>query len=81
MLAANSGRVTNLTRVTYLVMDEADRMFDLGKCFLLSLRLVIQPEVYGLKTGVGVLTFLIFVLLLLKKFSLLLLLLLLSLLF
>ena len=31
MLAANSGRVTNLTRVTYIVMDEADRMFDLGK--------------------------------------------------
>ena len=30
MLAANSGRVTNLTRVTYIVMDEADRMFDLG---------------------------------------------------
>ena len=31
MLAVNSGRVTNLTRVTYIVMDEADRMFDLGK--------------------------------------------------
>ena len=30
MLAANSGRVTNLTRVTYLVLDEADRMFDMG---------------------------------------------------
>lgn len=30
LLAANSGRVTNLRRVTYLVMDEADRMFDLG---------------------------------------------------
>ena len=35
MLAANSGRVTNLTRVTYIVMDEADRMFDLGKCIIL----------------------------------------------
>ena len=30
MLAANSGRVTNLRRCTYVVLDEADRMFDLG---------------------------------------------------
>lgn len=30
MLTANSGRVTNLKRVTYLVLDEADRMFDMG---------------------------------------------------
>uniref|UniRef100_A0A915DLJ0 Helicase ATP-binding domain-containing protein n=1 Tax=Ditylenchus dipsaci TaxID=166011 RepID=A0A915DLJ0_9BILA len=30
MLAANNGKVTNLRRVTYLVMDEADRMFDMG---------------------------------------------------
>ena len=30
MLAANSGRVTNLKRVTYIVLDEADRMFDMG---------------------------------------------------
>ncbi|XP_065143737.1 probable ATP-dependent RNA helicase DDX46 [Paramisgurnus dabryanus] len=30
MLGANSGRVTNLRRVTYVVMDEADRMFDMG---------------------------------------------------
>ncbi|KAG0710066.1 putative ATP-dependent RNA helicase DDX46 [Chionoecetes opilio] len=30
MLAANGGRVTNLRRVTYVVLDEADRMFDLG---------------------------------------------------
>ncbi|KAL9053456.1 MAG: hypothetical protein Q9162_004759 [Coniocarpon cinnabarinum] len=30
LLAANSGRVTNLKRVTYCVLDEADRMFDLG---------------------------------------------------
>ena len=30
LLCANAGRVTNLTRVTYLVLDEADRMFDLG---------------------------------------------------
>ena len=30
MLAANNGNVTNLKRVTYLVLDEADRMFDMG---------------------------------------------------
>lgn len=30
LLSANSGRVTNLRRVTYVVMDEADRMFDMG---------------------------------------------------
>ncbi|KAK5268080.1 pre-mRNA processing RNA-helicase [Exophiala xenobiotica] len=30
LLAANSGRVTNLKRVTYVVLDEADRMFDMG---------------------------------------------------
>ncbi|CAI2350264.1 unnamed protein product [Caenorhabditis sp. 36 PRJEB53466] len=30
VLAANSGKVTNLRRVTYLVLDEADRMFDKG---------------------------------------------------
>ncbi|TNM85208.1 hypothetical protein fugu_009386 [Takifugu bimaculatus] len=30
MLGANSGRVTNLRRVTYMVLDEADRMFDMG---------------------------------------------------
>lgn len=30
LLAANSGRVTNLRRVTYMVLDEADRMFDMG---------------------------------------------------
>ena len=30
MLAANSGRVTNLRRCTYCVLDEADRMFDMG---------------------------------------------------
>ena len=30
MLTANNGRVTNLRRVTYAVLDEADRMFDMG---------------------------------------------------
>ncbi|KAK3383382.1 hypothetical protein B0T24DRAFT_661905 [Lasiosphaeria ovina] len=30
LLAANAGRVTNLKRVSYLVLDEADRMFDMG---------------------------------------------------
>ncbi|XP_030835745.1 probable ATP-dependent RNA helicase DDX46 isoform X2 [Strongylocentrotus purpuratus] len=30
MLGANNGRVTNLRRCTYLVLDEADRMFDMG---------------------------------------------------
>ncbi|KAK4192697.1 P-loop containing nucleoside triphosphate hydrolase protein [Podospora australis] len=30
LLAANSGRVTNLKRATYFVLDEADRMFDMG---------------------------------------------------
>jgi ATP-dependent RNA helicase DDX46/PRP5 len=30
MLTANSGRVTDLRRVTYVVLDEADRMFDMG---------------------------------------------------
>ncbi|XP_070186691.1 probable ATP-dependent RNA helicase DDX46 isoform X2 [Littorina saxatilis] len=30
MLSANSGRVTNLRRCTYIVLDEADRMFDMG---------------------------------------------------
>jgi ATP-dependent RNA helicase DDX46/PRP5 len=30
ILCANSGRVTNLARCTYVVLDEADRMFDMG---------------------------------------------------
>ncbi|CDK25349.1 unnamed protein product [Kuraishia capsulata CBS 1993] len=30
LLTANGGRVTNMARVTYLVLDEADRMFDMG---------------------------------------------------
>ena len=30
LLATSSGKITNLRRVTYLVLDEADRMFDMG---------------------------------------------------
>lgn len=30
ILAANGGRVTNLRQTTYVVLDEADRMFDMG---------------------------------------------------
>jgi len=30
ILATGTGKITNLRRVTYLVMDEADRMFDMG---------------------------------------------------
>ncbi|KAL2757519.1 hypothetical protein ACRALDRAFT_2039931 [Sodiomyces alcalophilus JCM 7366] len=30
LLAANQGRVTNLRRASYVVLDEADRMFDMG---------------------------------------------------
>lgn len=30
LLSANGGRVCNLRRVTYVVLDEADRMFDFG---------------------------------------------------
>lgn len=30
LLAMNSGRVCNLRRVTFVVLDEADRMFDMG---------------------------------------------------
>lgn len=30
LLTANNGRVTNVRRCTYVVLDEADRMFDMG---------------------------------------------------
>lgn len=30
ILTLNKGKVTNLRRVTMVVIDEADRMFDLG---------------------------------------------------
>lgn len=30
VLTINRGKITNLRRVTFVVLDEADRMFDLG---------------------------------------------------
>ena len=30
MMAANSGRVANFRKVSYIVFDKADQMFDLG---------------------------------------------------
>ena len=30
LLVTGAGKITNLRRVTYLVLDEADRMFDMG---------------------------------------------------
>jgi hypothetical protein len=33
LLATSNGKITNLRRVTYLVMDEADRMFDMGEWY------------------------------------------------
>lgn len=52
MLAANSGRVTNLRRVTYIVLDEADRMFDMGfepqVCLLCFIMIVIYYSIFYL---------------------------------
>ncbi|KAK9475020.1 P-loop containing nucleoside triphosphate hydrolase protein [Dipodascopsis tothii] len=42
LLTANSGRVTNLKRVTYVVLDEADRMFDMG----------FEPQVMKILAGI-----------------------------
>jgi ATP-dependent RNA helicase DDX46/PRP5 len=30
VLAASNGRITNLRRASYIVLDEADRMLDMG---------------------------------------------------
>ena len=30
VLTTSGGKITNLRRVSYIVIDEADRMFDLG---------------------------------------------------
>jgi ATP-dependent RNA helicase DDX46/PRP5 len=30
ILTTSNGKITNLKRITYVVIDEADRMFDLG---------------------------------------------------
>ena len=30
VLCTSNGKITNLRRVSYVVLDEADRMFDLG---------------------------------------------------
>ena len=30
VLTTSNGKITNLNRVTYVVLDEADRMFDMG---------------------------------------------------
>ena len=42
LLAANQGRVINLRRVTYTVLDEADRMFDMG----------FEPQVMKITTNI-----------------------------
>lgn len=42
LLCTNQGRVTNLRRVTFLVLDEADRMFDMG----------FEPQIMRLVEGI-----------------------------
>lgn len=45
LLAANQGRVVSLARVTFLVIDEADRMFDMGfEPQVLKLTQSIRPD-------------------------------------
>eukprot|EP00127_Corallochytrium_limacisporum_P006190 Clim_evm7s221 gene=Clim_evmTU7s221 len=42
LLAANNGKVTNLKRITFVVLDEVDRMFDMG----------FQPQVMKLMANI-----------------------------
>lgn len=45
LLCTNSGRILKLSNVTYLVMDEADRMFDMGfEPQILKILKVIRPD-------------------------------------
>ncbi|GAB7338904.1 hypothetical protein MBLNU457_5585t2 [Dothideomycetes sp. NU457] len=45
LLTANQGRVINLRRITYLVLDEADRMFDMGfEPQITKLNSLIRPD-------------------------------------
>ena len=41
VLAASNGRITNLRRCTYVVLDEADRMLDMG----------FEPQIKHMLTG------------------------------
>jgi ATP-dependent RNA helicase DDX46/PRP5 len=45
LLTAHSGRVTNLKRVTYVVIDEDDRMFDMGfELQVMKIIISIRPD-------------------------------------
>lgn len=45
LLCTNSGRILKLSQITYLVMDEADRMFDMGfEPQVLKILKVIRPD-------------------------------------
>ena len=44
MLSANHGRLTNLRRVTFVILDEADRMFDSKLTFVCTFSLGYQSD-------------------------------------